>query len=404
MIGQIMVDDGPSFAEELVDAGNYEDADLVLAKQIAEIIKLAENTGLRVPIPDNARRFAERKLTEFLDDAASVARANRELPYITDRSELDPAAIFDSNSEWSQGLTIDELNELIEDFEDEDPEWLMEFPTLHARGPLAEMLGIRSQVTEDPLAGHYNRFLPMKLSLRVLLNMILGSERYDGETFHAEMAPIHIDEFRSKALGVAVYAKKWFSELDEQRNIAVGEEITVGLPEDKTKSRERFLSQFVGSVRKKGEGSLCEMGLIRVDEEGIVSMTREGLNFTQMFNPIIDAPAKKKVVARMSHNEQFYMMQHIQQFLVGEWDFMVEVARLIESGSNTPSTMDKELITSKEWGDAKSSLMRNGVLSRMQELGFVERLKEGRNITYHLTENGKERLIEGNLWANARVD
>ncbi len=64
----------------------------------------------------------------------------------------------------------------------------------------------------------------------------------------------------------------------------------------------------------------------------------------------------------------------------------------------------KELITTKEWGGARSSLMRNGVLSRMQELGFVERQKEGRNITYHLTENGNERLIEGNLWPNARVD
>ena len=69
-----MVDDGPSFAEELVDAGNYEDADLVLAKQIAEIIKLAENTGLRVPIPDNARRFAERKLTEsYCAETSSIS-------------------------------------------------------------------------------------------------------------------------------------------------------------------------------------------------------------------------------------------------------------------------------------------------------------------------------------------
>ena len=64
--------------------------------------------------------------------------------------------------------------------------------------------------------------------------------------------------------------------------------------------------------------------------------------------------------------------------------------------------MDEKLRDSKEWGEARASLMRNGVLSRMQELGFVERLKEGRNVTYHLTENGNERLVEGNLWAGAR--
>ena len=64
--------------------------------------------------------------------------------------------------------------------------------------------------------------------------------------------------------------------------------------------------------------------------------------------------------------------------------------------------MDEKLRESKEWGESRASLMRNGVLSRMQELGFVERLKEGRNITYHLTDNGKNRLIDGKLWSGAR--
>ena len=398
-----MADGEPFFADELVDAGNYEDADFLLAKQIAEVMNLVAGTAdLNVPIPNNAKRYAERIFSEFLDDAASVARANRQLPYIADRSEFDPKAIFDSESGWSQGLTLDELNDLYEDLSDDDPEYLLNFPTLSATGPLAEMLGIRSQITEDPLAGHYNRFLPMKLSLRVLLNMILGAETYDEGDYDASIAEIHIDEFRSKALSVAVYAKKWFAQLDDQRQVSVGEEITVGFPGDKKKSQERFLSQFVGSVRKKGEGSLCEMGLIRVNGDGMVEMTREGLYFAQIHNPIIDAPTKKKVGARMSFNEQFYMMKHIQQFLVGEWDFIVETAGLIHGGSNTPSTMDEKLRESKEWGESRSSLMRNGVLSRMQELGFVERLKEGRNITYHLTENGNNRLIDGNLWPNAR--
>ena len=397
-----MADNGPHFAEEMVDAGNYEDAEFLLAKQIAEVIKLVDETHLVVPIPDNARRFAERKFREWFEDVASVGRASRELPYIADRSEFQTGAVLDPDFEWSQGLTLEELNDLYEDLTEDDPEYLLNFPTLHAKGPLAAMMDYRSQITDEPLAGHYNRFLPMKVSLRVLLNMILGAETYDEGDYHTKMAPIHIDEFRSKALSVAVYAKKWFAQLDSQAQISVGEEITVGFPDEEGKSQERFVSQFVGSVRKKGEGSLCEMGFIRVDGDGMVEMTREGLEFTRILNPIIDATPQAKRGIRMSQIEQFYMMRHIQQFLVGEWDFIVETAGLIHGGSNTPSTMDEKLRESKEWGESRASLMRNGVLSRMQELGFVERLKEGRNITYHLTESGNNRLIDGNLWSGAR--
>jgi predicted transcriptional regulator len=399
-----MVDDGPQFADEMVNAEEFEDAEYLLAKQIAEVIKLAEDAHLVVPIPDSARRYVERVFSEWLDDAASVGRARRNLPYIADRSEFETGVILDPEFNWSQGLTLEELNDLYEDLTEDDPEYLLNFPTLHARGPFAAMMDYRSQITDEPLAGHYNRFLPMKVSLRVLLNMILGAETYDEGDYHTEMAPIHIDEFRSKALSVAVYAKKWFAQLDSQAQISVGEEITVGFPDEKGKSQERFVSQFVGSVRKKGEGFLCEMGFIRVDEDGMVEMTREGLEFTRIPNPIIDATPQAKRGIRMSQIEQFTMMRHIQQFLVGEWDFIVEIAGLIHSGSNTPSTMDEKLRESKEWGEARASLMRNGVLSRMQELGFVERLKEGRNITYHLTENGNARLIEGNLWSGAREE
>ncbi len=399
-----MADDGPHFAEEMVDAGSHEDAEFLLAKQIAEVIKLVNETNLTVPIPDNARRYAERKFGEWFEDVASVGRASRELPYIADRSEFQTGAVLNPDFEWSQGITLEELNDLYEDLIEDDPEYLLNFPTLHARGPFAAMMDYRSQITDESLAGHYNRFLPMKVSLRVLLNMILGAETYDEGDYHTEMAPIHIDEFRSKALSVAVYAKKWFAQLDSQAQISVGEEITVGFPDEGGKSQERFVSQFVGSVRKKGEGSLCEMGFIRVDGDGMVEMTREGLEFTNILNPIIDATPQAKRGIRMSQLEQFYMMRHIQQFLVGEWDFIVETAELIHSGSNTPSTMDEKLRESKGWGEARASLMRNGVLSRMQELGFVERLKEGRNVTYHLTENGNARLVDGNLWPNARED
>ena len=51
-----MVDDGPQIAAEMVDATEFEDAEYLLARQIAEVIKLAEDAHLDVPIPDSAKR------------------------------------------------------------------------------------------------------------------------------------------------------------------------------------------------------------------------------------------------------------------------------------------------------------------------------------------------------------
>ena len=399
-------DDSPIYPEEMIEVREGEDAEFELAKQIAEIIKLTEDAKLIVPVPNNARKFAERVFSEWLDDAASVGRARRQVPFIAERSEFVDGSLLDPDFDWSQGITLEDIREVIEDMPDEDPDYLMDFPTLDGRGPYAAILNTRSQITSEPLPGHYNRFLPMKLSLRVLLNMILGAETYDGE-YYSESADIRIEDFRSKALDVAIYAKKWFAQLDSQAQIDVGSEITVGFPDlndESKKSHERFVSQFVGSVRNKGSGSLCEMGFIRVDEEGIVQMTREGFFFTQIANPIIDSTPEAKRGSRMSMQEQHTMMRHIQRYLPEEWDFMQEAAKLIHDGTNKPSSMDKSMMKSRKWNGGKTTLMRNGVLSRMQELGFLDRLKEGRNVTYHLTESGVRIFIENKLWNDARKD
>ncbi len=400
------MDESPVYPEEMVIVRDGEDAEFELAKQIAEVIKLADDANLIVPVPNNARKFAERVFSEWLDDAASVGRARRQVPFIAERSEFVDGSLLDPDFDWSQGITLEDIEQVIEDMHDTDPEYLLDFPTLDAKGPFAAILNTRSQLTSEPLAGHYNRFLPMKLSLRVLMNMILGAETYDGD-YHRERAEIRIEDFRSKALDVAIYAKRWFAQLDAQKQIDVGSEITVGFPDlddDTKKSHERFVSQFVGSVRNKGSGSLCEMGFIRVDEEGIVQMTREGYFFTQIPNPIIDSTPEARRGARMSMREQHIMMRHIQRYLPEEWEFMDEAAKLIHDGTNNPSSMDKSMLKSRKWNEAKTSLMRNGVLSRMQELGFLDRLKEGRNVTYHLTESGVKIFIEKNLWHDARKE
>ena len=83
---------------------------------------------------------------------------------------------------------------------------------------------------------------------------------------------------------------------------------------------------------------------------------------------------------------------------------MDEAAKLIHDGTNNPSSMDEGMVKSRKWSPGKTTLMRNGVLSRMQELGFLDRLKDGRNVTYHLTESGVRIFIEKKLWNDARKE
>ena len=60
LIKRIIMEEGPVFPEELIAVEQGDDAEFILAKQIAEVIKLAEDASLIVPIPNNARKFAER--------------------------------------------------------------------------------------------------------------------------------------------------------------------------------------------------------------------------------------------------------------------------------------------------------------------------------------------------------
>ena len=61
----------------------------------------------------------------------------------------------------------------------------------------------------------------------------------------------------------------------------------------------------------------------------------------------------------------------------------------VEFVPDSPSALEESIIKNRDWGATKASMMRNGALSRMQELGLISREKQGREVTYSLTESGK---------------
>jgi hypothetical protein len=273
------------------------------------------------------------------------------------------------------------------------------YPKLSAKGPFGNLH--RRQLTRVPLSGHYNRFWPMKLSLRVLLNMTLTSETYgDKDGWGAHRGKIHIEDFREKALEMAIYAKEYFKKIDIRNQFSVGEQITVGLPnsskddKENKKSQERFVSQFVGSIRKKGKGSLCEMGFIIVGENGEIEITQEGLWYTLTPNPIIDRTVEGMKGIGMNKEEKWYIANHIKTYLVEEWKLMKMIGLQIHEKQSNPQQLDNFIQKEYEWSTSKSNQVRNGCISRMVELGLVNREKKGREVSYLVTELAEKLLFE----------
>ena len=389
-------------AAELIEGGSDKDDEIELALRIARIKEVTEKSNIHVPFPGSAIEFVESVLSQYLDDVAKFARSRREIPYLADRREhLSNVSITEFS--WNQGISRKELKTLYDELVEHDSGHDLGYPTIGAKGPFGHMQ--RRQLTLEPLSGHYNRFLPMKLVLRILQNLIYASEKYElEEDWMEETEPVYIDKLREESVNVAVFAKKWFATIDARSGKSVGEEITIGFPDEKPKSQERFLTQFVGSTRTKGKGALCEMGFIIVNEDGSIELTYEGLLFALSPNPMIDMTPEGGRGVRISQDEQWILMRHIQMHLPAEWEFMSKVANLINRGVNRPKDLDKSLMEEFGWDESKVNNMRNGVVSRMQELGFLTRYKEGRKITYELTENGVNRLVDGKLWSDARED
>jgi hypothetical protein len=227
-----------------------------------------------------------------------------------------------------------------------------------------------------------------------------SEENFDDEPADDEVT---LTRLREDSLDAALFAREWLLDLDRRAGATRGTEIAVGFPEDTPKARERFVAQFVGSKRGKSlSGALVEMGFANVgpplgwslssEVRDWIRFTDPGWRFVMMENPVIDSLEGFVSGPRFSDVEVSFLLNHFKQNVPGEWAFLTEIAKLIDSGIDRPKTMQEEIVKSRGWEDAKASIMRNGVLSRMQELELIDRTKEGREVTYHLTESGKELL------------
>jgi hypothetical protein len=245
-----------------------------------------------------------------------------------------------------------------------------------------------SEQVPGELHGLWNKFFPVKITTRVLANMLKGASEYVPlEPSQERIADI------ARQLGRAMIRKE--RDLGRKR----GDMISTALPwkREEFKAKMRFKSHFVGHISgdKSIEGAPAALRFTNITKSNgttSIGLTAAGLKFASLTNPVID---EEDYAASLSQDEREFLIDQIRTELPNETQLMKSVITAVANGSRTPTALNSTLHDLKpELKDTELATLRSGLLSRMYELNLMQRTRNGLTITYDLTSNGRA-FIEG---------
>jgi len=386
---------------ELIDESHTFIQDVKLARQVIETINSLEGVEEhKVRIPRSAREFADNTLTDWFELIAQIEKKRGNMPHLVDRNlySVDEGAMNDIA--WNHSLTVTDILKWFESGNNFADRFHDEYP----------MPNRSRHTAEDPISGYINRLFPVKFALRVLASLTL-SEFYDDENQRFdEEGTIELHDLRERCYSVAKYAKEYLKGIDLKIEPGSTTDVRVGFPEASEKAKERFVAQFIGSKRKNSvSGALFELGFANLAGFSLgpikhtssnVLFTKMGWEFMILPNPLLDSIGSKEewdtyfdTGVRFSDKEIQYLLSHIKQNIPAEWNLITDIAKIIHEGNNRPKSLEEQLVKIHDWDKTKASQMRNGALSRMEELCLISREKVGREVTYHLTDLCKSNLL-----------
>jgi len=249
-----------------------------------------------------------------------------------------------------------------------------------------------NQMDTTLLWGQVNRIFPVKLGIRVLVNMIKESDdKYvDLDTYGRTAATVARD-----------FGKKVFM-LDKQNERITGRKYSTGLPIGKKVdlSKKRYRSHYLAYQTGKGTllGAMAELRLVNI-QDGKIGITKMGLEFAKLDNPHIDS-IDTNPPRILSEKEVEFYLKLVDSYLPKEKEFMRTIMQMIKTGEPPRDKFNsnvKEILFGLWDGivtDAVANTMRSGVLSRLWELGLVDNEKVGRRVVYSINDAGKDYLIK----------
>lgn len=241
--------------------------------------------------------------------------------------------------------------------------------------------------------GQVNRIFPLKFSVRMLANLL---KQNNTDTISLKSFK-DITATNARSFGLKLV------EFEKMKHAKRAERVSAGLPvgEEGFKSEARFKSHFLVTVRTADDSKLVLDGALAkylfaniegVDKEEKIGITKAGLEFAQLENPIID---KSEYNFTLSDAEVDYYLRHVAEHVQGEYKAIKLIISLIKKGVNRREDINEALIKyCSEWSPEIRNTQRAGLMSRMFELKLLERQpdEKGVGVTYKISKGAEERI------------
>lgn len=234
------------------------------------------------------------------------------------------------------------------------------------------------------LWGQINRIFPIKVGLRILLNMQNEKKDY-----------INLNDFQIKAGEVAKEFGQKLLEVDNELKRKRDKKVSTALPigDKEEKAIARYTTQFLAIKRKNGilDGAMTRLKFVNIKQikkENFIGLTNEGLEFTKLENPIIDLNHYSEKT--LSDEEVNFYIKHIKKYVPEELNPLKTILKIISNGVTSVTEIDKEIKKIKpEWTDIIITTQRSGTLGRLNELRMLIKEKKGVEVIYTISDNGK---------------
>jgi len=232
---------------------------------------------------------------------------------------------------------------------------------------------------EGHIWGQVNRLLPFKIACRWLA--VFASEAGSWPDFQAIGSRLADDAAR---LGTMLAAS------DAQAQRVRDAQLATSLPRiGNMASQDRFLSQFVARATRSGRlypGAICHYALASI-EGGRLLLTKPGLEFALLSNPVLDLPIDQ-VTCALSPEEREFLQWQIIRYVPSEYHDSALVAGAILEGNDTPGALAEAVFGHfpPDWTTAAKQTHLSGIVARLTEMGVISRTWSGRKVAYGIAK------------------
>jgi hypothetical protein len=241
------------------------------------------------------------------------------------------------------------------------------------------------------LFGQYNKLLPLKATLRGLLN--LSGPTRDG---------LSVTEATRTISTEAWLLGDYLDEIDRKSGATRENALSTAFPTTRgsgSPGQSRFASQFVVSVNAEriatGLPIAMRLAVYVSGKTPRLNLSRQGAKFALLENPVLDQGTSDQT--KFSPTEGSFLVNHILKYVPEERSAFKIILGALSEGATTPKALDAFL--SSHYADSTMtaaflSLQRSGVISRLIDLQLVRRLRDGTRVTYVVTESAADVVAE----------